>query len=123
MSGTIYIYGLREVGTDLVFYVGTTINIKRRLREHRRVSRMKQLRAWIDSFGDESRIEAVILENLEAGDEATLKIRESAHIAYWLERNPQLCNVRLIPNDITRSAETVSLTCPHCGEAYWNKEK
>lgn len=96
------IYGLREIGTTEIRYVGlTNHSVKKRFREHQAKARGKWHYApapWMRSAGP---VEAVILRICPASEARAAERR-------WIEKlfseGHRLCNVKMLPSTPGRIA-------------------
>lgn len=108
----VYIYGLREAGTDEFRYIGKTVNQDGRLRDHRSSANAESdypKEKWISLAVE---IEMVVLET--CSNNAWVE-REKYWVDYYVQRDHRLTNIRLVngTNDFQnkiRDGKKVSIT-------------
>jgi hypothetical protein len=112
----VYIYGLVDPRTDVVMYIGKTVDIKNRLRQHRKPradQRMTRVKSWAISLKSKGLEPSMVI--LEACTEDSWKDREIFHIQDHRSKNDKLLNMadggnEPLCDDQTRATNARTLT-------------
>jgi len=92
LNRKVYIYGLLEIGTEEIRYIGKSVNPLKRFREHKRLiksKRINKLKSWLMSIDNQ-----VTIKIIETTDENNWEEREKYWIKYYRDNNYNLCNIQ-----------------------------